>query len=624
MNCHRLSDGSRYPDDWTLTDELWGILQSPPAEHAFFRFLEQGKDDRECTQRAIVEQAARVAQGLIELGLHAGDQVAVILPENEDFLRGFLAAVLVGMVPVPLFPPLGFGGLDAYVERNARILQACGARVLVTSKRLQNVLWSLTSDVDSLERIVCIEDLQPTEVDLEHPPRTPEDLCFLQYTSGSTAAPKGVMVSHRSLGANLYAIVHHGLHVRAGRDVAVSWLPLFHDMGLIGMTFAPLATGVSVNFIPALDFVMYPECWLGAISERRGTVTFAPNFAYALATRKIPDDQVAQLDLSSLRVAGCGAEPIHPQTMRAFVEHFRPAGLRPEALLPAYGMAEATLAVSFIGVDETVKTDRVDAKTYEEQDRAEPVAAGFKAGSRAHREPHEFVCCGRPFPGHHLTIVDDNGNPLGDREVGEIVLDGPSVTEGYYHEPELTQTAFENGRLHTGDLGYIADGELYVTGRKKDLIIINGRNFDPQTIEWKASEVAGVRKGNVVAFSMRSEESEELVVVAETHSDVDRDQIERDIKRVVSRELFVKVSHVELVSKATLPKTSSGKLQRAKAKQQFLEGEIGKSMRAANRSVDVTSVSKHVARSMVNRMRHFVHMRMVRMADALRSIALPG
>lgn len=620
MDAHRLANASTTPHDWTLTDELWAILQSPPVERQVFRFLEQSKPTRQFTQREIVEQAAEVGRGLIAEGLRAGETVAVILPENDDFARGFLGAVLVGLVPVPLFPPLGFGGLDAYVERNARILQACGARVLVTSKRLRNVMWSLTSEVDTLEQIVCIEDLAESTGELERPRRTAEDLCFLQYTSGSTAAPKGVMVSHRSLGANIHAIVHHGLQASAERDEAVSWLPLFHDMGLIGMMLAPVATGIPANYIPALDFLMYPECWLEAISERRATATFAPNFAYAVAARKVSEEVVAKLDLSCLRVAGCGAEPIHPETMRRFVEHFEPAGLRPQALLPAYGMAEATLAVSFIDPDEPVTTDTVSAEAYEQEGRAEPV----DDAEPGQRQPHEFVCCGKTFPGHHISIRDEDDRELDERQVGEIVLEGPSVTDGYYREPRRTDEAFHDGRLYTGDLGYLADGKLYVTGRKKDLIIINGRNFDPQTIEWKAAEVAGVRKGNVVAFSVPSEDSEELVVVAEVHGDVDRAQVERDIKRRVARELMVKVGHVELVDKARLPKTSSGKLQRAKARQQFIDGKIGHTMRAANRSVDVTSVGKHVARSMVNRMRHYVRRRMVRVADVLRSLALPG
>jgi acyl-CoA synthetase (AMP-forming)/AMP-acid ligase II len=239
------------------------------------------------------------------------------------------------------------------------------------------------------------------------------------------------------------------------------------------------------------------------------------------------------------------------------------------------------------------------------------------------RQAHEFVACGRAIPRHTLKIVDEAGKTLDDRQVGEIVFEGPSVVSGYYRDPLKTTETFTEIGLRTGDLGYMVDGELYVTGRKKDLIIINGRNFDPQTIEWKVEEVAGVRKGNVAAFSIPSADSEELVVVAETKGDFDREAMAKDIKKKVSSDLFIKVSHVELVNSATLPKTSSGKLQRSKARQQYLDGDIGRNVRAANRSVDVKSVGKHVTRSVVNRVRSFVKRRVGRLANTLRSLVLP-
>lgn len=626
MKAHRLADSSQYADNWTLTDELWAILDGGAALRGEFRFLEVGEEPQVMSHHELVEEASAVTAGLERHGLGKGDPVAVILPENPNFLRGFLGAVLGAMVPVPLFPPLGFGGLDAYVDRNAKILEASGARVLVTSKRLQKVMWSLISEVDTLEEVVCIEDLASSAsggpADITRPGVSPDDLCFLQYTSGSTAAPKGVMVTHRSLGANMYGIVHDGLQVDFETEEGVSWLPMYHDMGLIGMTLAPLSTGMTMSFIPTLDFVMYPECWVETISKYRAAATFAPNFAYALATKKIPKEKVAALDLSCLRVAGCGAEPIHPQTMRSFNDHFAAAGLRPEALVPAYGMAEATLAVSFIGVDEPVKTDRVCPDAYEQDNWARPL--GDSDTDMRERQGHEFVSCGRAFPRHRVKIMDESGNVLGDRQVGEIVFEGPSVAAGYYRAPQKTAQTFTDEGLRTGDLGYMVGDELYVTGRKKDLIIINGRNFDPQTIEWKASEVAGVRKGNVVAFSLQTPESEELVVIAEAKGDVDPARMARDIKRAVSRELFIKVSRVEIVGRATLPKTSSGKLQRSKAKQQFVDGDLGKTMRAASRKVDVTSVGKHVARSMVNRVRHFVRRRVGNLTESLRSLVLPS
>ncbi len=614
-----LKDAPDFPDDWTLSAELRHILEHGSGERARIAFREASGETREFGRDEIVSRATRVAAHLWDLGVRPDDRVALVLPESADFVHAFLGAVWAGFVPVPMFPPLGLGGLDAYAERAAGILEASGARLLVTSGRLQNLLWSLTSRIDSLEAVVDIEDLQkPTRTQPDLEPVDANSALFLQFTSGSTSSPKGVKVTHKSLAANLQAIVRYGLQMDPPNDSAVSWLPLYHDMGLIGMMLGPLLWEIPACYLSPLDFVMYPESWLEAMSDRRATATFAPNFAYALAAKKIPPEVVETLDLSCVRLAGCGGEPIQRKTMEAFIEHFEPAGFRREALLPSYGMAEATLAISFIDVKERYGVETVSPEAYEQERRAVPISADDSDDE--HSANHEFVCCGSSFPGHTIKIVDEEGRELGEREVGEIVFDGPSLTAGYFDQPELTAETFSDIGLRTGDLGYLADGELYVTGRKKDLIIVNGRNIDPQTIEWAVADLEGVRAGNVVAFSVPGAISEEIVVVAETKGARDLDDLGRAIRRKVSRELGLGVSRVELVEPAMLPKTSSGKLQRSKARRQYLAGELGNTVRAANRSIDVRAVAKHVARSVANRARHIVRRRTRRLTELLRSV----
>jgi fatty-acyl-CoA synthase len=615
----RLADAPDYPDQWTLSEELRRFDEHPTGARGRFEFLDETAPPREVTHDEIVAQAQRVASNLWARGVRPGDRVALVIPDNADFIRAFLGAVWAGFVPVPMFPPLGLGGLDAYAERAAGILEASEASVLVTTSRLENLLWSLTSRLDRLEEVVDMGQLAGAPaVTPSLSGVDPGDPVFLQFTSGSTSRPKGVEVTHRSLAANLHAIVRHGLRTDPDTETVASWLPLYHDMGLIGMTIAPLLWEMPVTYMSPIDFVMYPQRWLEAISERRLTSTFAPNFGYALATKRVPEHVVAQLDLSCVRVAGCGAEPIHPKTMAEFVEHFAPAGFPAEAMNPAYGLAEATLAVSFLNPDQRVRTERVCAKTYEEEGVARPAESAGRRGDAQEnpREPHEFVCCGTTFPQHRISIVDDDGGELPERHVGEIVFDGPSVCAGYYNRPEETERAFSRAGLRTGDLGYLADGELYVTGRKKDVIIVHGRNIDPQTIEWKLGELEGVRKGNVAAFSVAGEGTEEIVVIAET-KEAAPEGLERRIKRQISRTLGLKISTVVLVPKATLPKTSSGKLQRSKARQQYLDGTLGDSVRAADRSIDVTALARYVGRSLVNRLRHFIGRRARRLRGAL-------
>jgi fatty-acyl-CoA synthase len=409
-------------------------------------------------------------------------------------------------------------------------------------------------------RIVLADELEgPLPERLEPPCKvTPDDLAFLQFTSGSTRKPKGVMVSHHNLSHNAHAIMFDGLRATAA-DKGVSWLPLFHDMGLIGFVIAPLFALVQVMFLPTMNFIRRPSVWLDAIHRFRGSITFAPNFAYSLATRAVRESQAKEWDLSCLKALGCGAEPIRPDVVQAFLDRFAKSGLRPEALLPCYGLAEATLAVTFVGMDETLRVDRVEAEAMK-RGEARPAYNGTPS--------LEVVSCGRPFPGHELRIVDDEGNELGERAVGHVLLRGPSVTGGYFGDAEASAEVFKDGWLDTGDLGYLAAGELHVCGRAKDLIIVNGKNYYPQDIERIASEVHGIRQDQCVAFARAGADgSEECVLVAEaTKLSDDPGSISSAIKKRVRSELGVSVAEVVLIKRNTMPKTSSGKVRRRETK----------------------------------------------------------
>jgi fatty-acyl-CoA synthase len=403
------------------------------------------------------------------------------------------------------------------------------------------------------------------------------------------------MVTHGSLAANCLGIVRDGLKIRPElNDVAISWLPLYHDMGLIGFVLSPLVGRISAVFIPTLSFIKNASLWLETLHRHRGTITFAPNFAYALATKRAKPDQIARWDLSRMRVFGCGAEPINPDTLRAFLKAMAPARLKPEALLPCYGMAEATLAMSFVRLDEPMKTDRIDAERYHKDAKASAVSNGASV--------LEVVNCGVPFPGHEMSVQDEDGRILPDRHVGELCFRGPSVTAGYWENPEATRSSFRDGWLHTGDLGYMSGGDVFVSGRIKDILIVNGRNYHPQSIEWLVDETRGVRRGSSVVFTRPGSASEEIVVAVEARTD-DPQALKGQIVARVSEEFQLAVADVAIVPPGTLPKTSSGKLQRRKTRDQYLAGTIGLGGRGGSNRL---TVAKHLALSWVGRARHEV------------------
>ncbi|MBA2319909.1 MAG: fatty acyl-AMP ligase [Deltaproteobacteria bacterium] len=579
----------------TVAEAIAEVGRYYPEHDMVFQDL-AGKEARYTFVDVERETAVRAA-GLFALGLAKGDRIGMVVVEPEDFVLTFLAALRCGIVPVPLYPPMSFASLDAYHERTAKVLASAEARFVFASARLQNVLWSLVDAVPSLERLLPIESLRGLTARCTLPEIVPADVAFLQYTSGSTADPKGVIVTQGSLVANSEGIIVECLRLDPEKnEKGIHWLPLYHDMGLIGFVIAPLVRGCSSVHIPTMRFIKKPSVWMEAMHRHRGTATFAPNFAYALALKKVSDADLDSWDLSCLRILGCGAEPIHPDTMRDFATLFATRSkLPPNAILPAYGMAEATLAIALKRCDDFMRTQVVDAETFQ--------ASGAVRAPIEGKAASEFVSCGRPFAGHAVTAFDEAGNALPEGREGELWHKGPSVAAGYFRNPTATAETFRaDGWLRTGDLGFVLDGEVYVTGRLKDLIILNGRNIHPQAVEWEVADVEGVRKGNVVAFSVPSEASEQMIVVLETREGADPAVVASAVRSRVQKELGITVADVVCIGAGDLPKTSSGKLQRRKTRQQYLDAALGhEGSRTFGATASRVTLARHVAKSLWSR-----------------------
>ncbi|EFV15016.1 fatty acyl-AMP ligase [Segniliparus rugosus] len=531
---------------------------------------------------SVASAAAELARG----GVRPGDPVALVVPDNREFVVAFLAAVWAGAVPVPLYPPASLGKLDAYVEFIGSVLQTSGARRLVTPQWADQALGFGPRFAELLEAVLHTETLAEGTAQAEPAPRAPEQTAFLQFTSGSTGRPKGVVVTDASLWANAKSFT---TAMRCtDEDRFVSWLPLYHDMGLIGHVLGPVLFGIPATYLPTLAFLRDPGVWLDAISRGRGTISFAPNFAYALTAKKAKPPE-GGWDLSSMRVFGCGAEPINAGVLDGFVGRFAPHGVRPEAVMPAYGMAEATLAITFGSPTERFRRLEVAGAAYHGRGRVEPVEPDASG-----EDALVFVSCGSVLDGEHaVRVVDDEDRELPEGQVGDVQFRGPSVAAGYFGNPEATEAAFlADGWLRTGDRGFVFDGELYVTGRKKDVLVVNGRNYDPMQVEWAVEEVDGVRKGNVVAFSVPGEATEQVVVALE-ESPVPartggsaasggrgsaRDEKIKQVRRAVSDRTRLALADIVLLSPGQLPKTSSGKVQRSRTRELYLRGELAASV----------------------------------------------
>lgn len=556
----------------TLTEALGQL--SDRTDRGFV-FVRTDGTERFCSFREIGIEANRRAADLHARGLVKGDRLAIAVPDPDEFVLSFLGAIMGGIVPVPISPQLSFKHIESYHETVAHIVNASGASLLLTTASTRQYVDPIVPRAAMLRGILTVDDLGKEDHGNVAVRIEPNDLAFLQFTSGSTSRPKGVMVSHRNLAWNSESFMIHGLAKDSSFDKGVTWLPLFHDMGLIGFVVGTIFTDIPVVFLPTANFVRNPRLWLDKIHEHRGTITYAPNFAYALVTKRLKDKDVGGLDLSCLRRAGCGAEPIQAKTLRAFASKLAPAKLDPKAFLPSYGMAEATLAITFVPHSTGVRSDVIGMKSLE-AGKAKPIAPTDDESAHV----LELVNCGRPFPEHHVAIVDEAGHRLGDRQVGQIITRGPSVTAGYYGEAELTAEAFKPGPdgetwLYTGDLGYTVDGEIFICGRLKDMIIVRGRNFYPNDLEWVVSELPAVRRGNVVAFGVDVDGEEQVVLAAEGFES-DAEALKQSIAQAILASFSLATHDVVVVPQGTLPKTSSGKPQRRKTRQMYLEGTLGR------------------------------------------------
>lgn len=509
--------------------------------------------------------AGGIQQHLAALGLRRGERLALIAADAADFVAVFLAGALAGLVLVPLSPPPPTQRGGSYLDKLRGLLETCGARALVAPQALLASLEALAAPVGVLSYETVIANSRAVAPTIS---ATLDDTCFLQFTSGSTGDPKGVVVSHRNVAANSRAIMVDGIGIGAG-DIGVSWLPLFHDMGLIGKLIAPLVYPTEMVYLSTYAFIKNPNVWLDTISRYRGTISFGPNFAFALAVRHFLK-RPRPLDLRSLRVLGCGAEPINPETLETFCRTFAAHGLSPSAVMPSYGMAEATLAVAFDSPLRPFRTVAIDRAAYENTRSARLPRDGGAARTL------RLVGCGRSFPGHEIAIIDSAGRPLPERAVGEIAVRGPSVAAGYYERPQASAQTFVDGWLRTGDLGFLDDGELFVSGRIKDLIIVNGRNHYPQDLEWSAERVAGIRSGAVAAFSVPGDSTERIVIVAEfkrsAAEGASADDIAEQIRQRIQADCGLNADDIVLCAPGGVPKSTSGKVQRRLTRQRYLDG----------------------------------------------------
>lgn len=546
----------------TLLEVLaWHCRHHPNRTHILL--IQDDFPEQPISYAELAAQARRFARGLQDFGLEPEDTVTLMLPTGKEYFFAFFGILLAGAIPVPIYPPARLSQLEDHLLRHSRILNNCQTKLLVTVPEAKPIARLLKAQVPTLAQVITPEKLACAQGDPVLIPRSSRDIAFLQYTSGSTGTPKGVILTHFNLLSNIRAM---GQVVQAdSNDVFVSWLPLYHDMGLIGAWLGSLYYGARLVVMSPLAFLSQPIRWLKAIQRHRATLTAAPNFAYELCLKRLSDAEIQGLDLSSLRVMFNGAEPVSPATLERFSARFSPYGLKPEALMPVYGLAENSVGLTFPPLGRGPRIDSIDRDIFCRTGKA--IAA--KDPAKALR----FVSCGIPLPGHEVRIVDELGRELPERTEGRLEFRGPSATSGYYRNPKATAELFDGDWLISGDRAYLAEGEVYLTGREKDIVIHAGRNLYPQEIEEAVSQVPGVRAGCVAVFGSPDPETgtERLIVVAETR-ETDPKAREKLIQ-VIQQRVFSLTSsapdEVRLAPPGTVLKTSSGKIRRSACRELY-------------------------------------------------------
>ncbi|MFH0341837.1 MAG: AMP-binding protein [Chromatiales bacterium] len=560
------AEGETPEDAATLQEVLeWHVRRHPARPHVVLQ--EEDGAERTVTFSALDQDARAIAAGLIERGLEPGHPVAIMLPTSADYFFSFLGILLAGGIPVPIYPPARPSQIEDHLRRHAAILSNALAEILITVPQAKPIASLLKPQVATLQSVVTPAELMRSEP-LEAASRArSQDVALLQYTSGSTGNPKGVVLTHANLLTNIRAM---GRWLRVTpEDVFVSWLPLYHDMGLIGAWMGSLVYGFKYPLMSPIAFLARPERWLWTIHRHRGTLTGGPNFCYELCQRRIQDADLEGLDLSSWRFAFNGAEPVSPETIGAFTKRFARYGFKAEAMAPVYGLAEATLGVSFPPPGRGPKYDRIERDSLTHRGRAVPVP-------EEHTDAMTCLACGPPLPGHQVRAVDPAGRELGEREEGHLQVKGPSVTSGYYRNPEATRDLLHGEWMNTDDTGYIAGGEVYITGRVKDVIIRAGRNIYPHELEEAVGSLEGIRKGCVAVFGCRDAASgtERVIVLAETRETdaARREELRSSIQDLAVSLIGMPPEDIVLAPPHSVLKTSSGKIRRAASREAYEQG----------------------------------------------------
>lgn len=560
----------------TLVEVLdWHVAQHPDRLH-----LTVLQDDTTIlgtlTYHELATMAREVARGLIARDVAPGDRVALMLPTSVDFFTAFFGILYAGGIPVPIYPPMRLSQLEDHLRRQAGILRNAGACLLISMPEGRRLAGLLRAQVETLRIVEGVANLREAVPPVELPPvKDPDSVALIQYTSGSTGDPKGVVLSHANLLANIRAMGR--VMEASSADVFVSWLPLYHDMGLIGAWLGCLHFAAPLYAMSPLSFLVRPESWLWAIHRFRATFSASPNFGFELCLNKIDDADLESLDLGSLRMVANGAEPVSVQTLRRFIERFGRYGFRPEAMAPVYGLAESSVGLAFPPLGRAPVIDRVNRDALSTHGLAEPAKPDDT-------KPLEIVACGQPLPGHEIRVVDEAGHEVGERQEGRLEFRGPSVTRGYFRNDVKTRELIHNGWLDSADRAYMAGGDVHITGRIKDIIIRAGRHLYPQEIEEAVADIPGIRKGGVAVFGVtdRASGTERVVVLAETR---ETDAAARAALHMRAQEIVTDIAgappdEIVLAPPRTVPKTSSGKIRRSAAKELYEGGRIGAAQRA--------------------------------------------
>src|SRR5687767_6510692 len=560
------SEGVRPPEQaQTLTEALEYHVERQPDRLTVF--LYDGAEETPITYRDLWQGSLAYAAVLADSGLAPGQTVAIMLPTSKEYLFTFYGTLLAGGIPVPLYPPARLSTIEDHLTRHVGILKSCGAALMITIPEAKAIAWLLRAQVETLRAVMMPTDFPASGSDFVPVKATSGQTGFLQYTSGSTGQPKGVVLTHANLLANVRAM---GKAARAtSADVFVSWLPLYHDMGLIGGCFATMYLSFPVVLMSPLAFLARPSAWLRAIHRHRGTISGGPNFSYELCLRRIPEHEIEGLDLSSWRFAFNGAEPVSPETMIGFSQKFGKWGFSRNSMSPVYGLAECSVGLAFTPPGEPWQVDLLDRDTFSSSGDAALAREGDPA-------PLKVVCCGQAIPDHELRVVDAAGIELPDRAEGSLQFRGPSATSGYYRNPEATKGLFDGEWVNTGDRAYLSEDTLYITGREKDIIIRGGRNISPYELEEAIGDIPGVRRGCVAVFGSMDAASgtERIVVLAETRqSDAGtHDAVRKRINDLALSLIGAPADDIMLAPPHTVPKTSSGKIRRVAARDYYERG----------------------------------------------------